>query len=134
MSATRKVTPENLGEAINEILTDYAQTVTKDMKSAVEATGKMAVQTAQAYASRIGRGKYAKSLKSKTTTNTNFETTVTIYSTQYRIAHLLEHGHVVKAKGKVVGVTRAFPHFAPAEALAQSELPKKIEQAIKGAN
>jgi len=130
----RKVNPDNLGEAINDILTDYAETVVTDMKGAVEATGKMAAETAQAYASRIGRGKYAKSIKSKTTESGRVSTTVTIYSTQYRIAHLLEHGHTkVTRSGKVVGTTRAFPHFAPAEAMAESTLVKKIEQAIKGA-
>jgi len=131
--STRKVTPENLGQAINDILTEYANTVTKDVKSAVVETGKMAAETAQAYASRIGRGKYATSIKSKTTISNSFETSVTVYSTQYRIAHLLEHGHVIKAAGKVVGMTRAFPHFQPAEAMAEATLPKKVEQAIKGA-
>ena len=131
--STRKVDPDHLGEAIDEILTEYANTVTKDVKSAVEATGKMAAETAQAYASRIGRGKYAKSIKAKTMSSTDFETSVTVYSTQYRIAHLLEHGHVVKVAGKVVGMTRAFPHFQPAEAMAEATLPKKVEQAIKGA-
>ena len=131
--STRKVTPENLGQAINDILTEYANTVTKDVKSAVVETGKMAAETAQAYASRIGRGKYATSIKSKTTISNSFETSVTVYSTQYRIAHLLEHGHVIKAAGKVVGMTRAFPHFQPAEAMAEAALPNKVEQAIKGA-
>lgn len=131
--AYRKVNPENLGDAINEILTDYAETVVTDMKGAVEATGKMAAETAQAYASRIGRGKYAKSIKAKTTENGRVSTTVTVYSDQYRIAHLLEHGHALKVHGKIVGVTRAFPHFAPAEAMAESTLVKKIEQAVKGA-
>ena len=131
--ATRKVDPAHLGDAINDILNEYAETVVHDMKEAVEATGKMAAETAQAYASRIGRGKYAKSIKAKTTASNSFGTSVTIYSTQYRIAHLLEHGHVVKVNGKVVGNTRAFPHFAMAEAMAEETLPKKIEQAIKGA-
>lgn len=131
--SSRKVTPDNLGEVINEILTDYANTVVADAKEAVEETGKMAAKTAQAYASRIGRGKYAKSIKSKTTEAGRVSTTVTIYSTQYRIAHLLEHGHVVKVHGKVVGTARAFPHFAPAEAMAETTLEQKIQQAIKGA-
>lgn len=130
--SNRKVTPENLGEAINDILIEYAETTATNMKEAVEATGKMAAETAQAYASRIGRGKYAKSIKSKTESSTAFGTTVVIFSTQYRIAHLLEHGHAVKKDGKVVGTARAFPHFAPAEAMAESTLVKKIEQAVKG--
>lgn len=130
--ANRKVTPANLGTAIEEILTDYADTVVTDMKEAVEETGKMAAKTAQAYATRIGRGKYAKSIKSKTESSTSFGTTVVVYSTQYRIAHLLEHGHIVKVHGRVVGTARAFPHFAPAEAIADAALVKKIEQLVKG--
>lgn len=130
--SNRKVTPENLGAAIEEILTDYAHEVVTDTKEAVEATGKLAAETAQAYASRIGRGKYAKSIKSKTESSTSFGTTVVVYSTQYRIAHLLEHGHVVKVNGKVVGTARAFPHFTPAEVTAETLLVRKIEQLVKG--
>lgn len=127
-----KVTPEGLEAAVAGILEDYADQVVLDMKDAVEQTGKAAAKVAQTYASRIGRGKYAKSIKAKITASSSFGTTVTIYSTQYRIAHLLEHGHVVKAHGKIVGVSRAFPHFAPAEAQAETMLVRKIEQAVKG--
>ena len=127
-----KVTPEGLEAAVASILEDYADKVVGDMKDAVEQTGKAAAKVAQAYASGIGRGKYAKSIKAKTTSSNSFGTTVTIYSTQHRIAHLLEHGHVVKAHGRVVGVSRAFPHFAPAEAQAETMLVRKIEQAVKG--
>ena len=132
--SNRKVKPDNLGAAVVEILTDYIDTVVTDTKSAVEATGKMAAETAQAYAAGIGRGKYAKSIKAKTTASNTFGTTVTVYSTQYRIAHLLEHGHAkVTKSGKALGTTRAFPHFAPAESRAEALMVKKIEQAIKGA-
>lgn len=129
--ASRKIKPGQLGEAINEILNDYAEEVVHNSKEAVEATGKMAAQTAQAYASRIGRGRYAKSIKAKTTESTSFATVVTVYSTKYNLAHLLEHGHVVKAGGKIVGASRAFPHFAPAEAMAESMLEQKIKQAVQ---
>ena len=127
----RRIKPEQLGDVINEILCDYADAVVTSSKEAVEETGKMAAKVAQSYASRIGKGKYAKSIKSKTTKSDSFGTEVTVYSTQYRIAHLLEHGHVVKVHGKVVGVARAFPHFAPAEASAETMLEQKIKQAIQ---
>lgn len=125
-----KVTPENLEAAVAKILEDYADQVAVDVKEAVEQTGKATVQLAQAYASRIGRGKYAKSIKAKTTQTTTFGTTVTIFSTQYRIAHLLEHGHVVKSHGRVVGTARAFPHFAPAEQKGEELLMQKVRKAI----
>lgn len=126
----KRVKPENLDAAISEILEDYRDQVAVDMKEAVEQAGKATAQIAQAYASRIGRGKYAKSIKSKTTQTSSFGTTVTVFSSQYRIAHLLEHGHVVKSHGKVVGVARAFPHFAPAEAKAEELLVSKIKKGV----
>ena len=125
-----KVTPDNLEAAVAKILEDYADQVAVDVKEAVEQTGKATAQLAQAYASRIGRGKYAKSIKVKTTQTTTFGTTVTIFSTQYRIAHLLEHGHVVKSHGRVVGTARAFPHFAPAEQKGEELLMQKVRKAI----
>lgn len=125
-----KVTPENLEKTIAKILDDYAEQVTVDMKEAVEEAGKATAKIAQAYAHQIGRGKYAKSIKSKTTETSSFGTTITIFSTQYRIAHLLEHGHVVKSHGKVVGVARAFPHFGPAEQQGEQILLQKVRKAI----
>lgn len=130
--ASRKIKPEQLGEAINEILTEYAETVTENSKEAVETTAKMAVKVAQSYASGIGRGKYAKSITSTKTETSIYGTTVTIHSKQYRIAHLLEHGHAkVTRSGKVLGMTKAFPHFRPAEAMAESTLEQKVKQAIQ---
>lgn len=125
-----KVTPENLEATVAKILEDYADQVAVDVKEAVEQTGKATAQLAQAYASRIGRGKYAKSIKAKTTATSSFGTTVTIFSTQYRVAHLLEHGHVVKSHGRVVGTARAFPHFAPAEQKGEELLMQKVRKAI----
>jgi len=135
--STRKISPDQLGDAINDILTEYAETLVTDTKEAVQAAGKVALETAKAYASQIGHGNYAKSLSLKKTEDSGrayMGAHVTIYSTQYRIAHLLEHGHAkVTHSGKVLGTTRAFPHFAPAEAVAESALESKIKQAIRGA-
>lgn len=129
--ANRTIKPEQLGEAISEILNEYAEEVTENSKEAVEATGKMAVQVAQAYASRIGRGRYAKSIKLHKSDSSLYGFTVTVHSTKYNLAHLLEHGHVVKVRGRIVGASRAFPHFAPAEAMAEKMLESKIKQAIQ---
>lgn len=129
--ANRKIKPEQLGEAINEILTEYAEEVTENSKEAVEATAKSTVQIAQAYASGIGRGRYAKSITSTKTETSIYGTTVTIHSKQYRIAHLLEHGHPIVKNGKTVGSANAFPHFRLAEAKAETMLEQKVKQAIQ---
>lgn len=129
--ATKKIKPEQLGEAINEILTEYAEEVVDNSKEAVEATARSTVQIAQAYASGIGRGRYAKSIKSTKTEVTAYGTVVTIHSTKYRIAHLLEHGHPIVKKGKTVGSANAFPHFRLAEAKAETMLEQKVKQAIQ---
>lgn len=130
--ANRKIKPEQLGQVLNEILTDYAEEVVDNSKEAVEATAKMTVQVAQSYASRIGRGRYANSITSTKTETSMYGTTVTIHSKQYRIAHLLEHGHAkVTRSGRVLGMTKAFPHFRPAEAMAESALEQKVKQAIQ---
>ena len=129
--ATKKIKPEQLGEAINEILTEYAEEVVDNSKEAVEATARSTVQIAQAYASGIGRGRYAKSIKSTKTEVTAYGTVVTIHSTKYRIAHLLEHGHPIVKKGKAVGSAKAFPHFRLAEAKAETMLEQKVKQAIQ---
>ena len=132
--AMRKIKPEQFGEVLNEILSEYAEEVVESTDKALEATAKMTVKVAQTYASRIGRGKYAKSIKSTMTDSSAYGKTITIHSTQYRIAHLLEHGHTLKVYGRVCGTTRAFPHFAPAEATAESMLEQKIKQAVGGAS
>lgn len=129
--ASRKIKPGQLGEAINEILTEYADEVVESSKEAVDVTAKSTVQIAQAYASGIGRGRYAKSIKSTKTEVTAYGIVVTIHSTKYRIAHLLEHGHPIVKHGKAVGSANAFPHFRLAEAKAETMLEQKVKQAIE---
>ena len=133
--ATKKINPEQLGEALNEIIDEYAHRVVNDSKDELLAIGKLTVKTAQAYASRIGRGRYAKSLSMQEEADSGrayMGARVQIYSKQYRIAHLLEHGHTkVSRTGKPLGMTKAFPHFAPAEKLAVSMLEQRIKQVIQ---
>lgn len=53
--------------------------------------------------------------------------------TEYRLTHLLEHGHVIKnGTGRVFGRTREFPHISVAEAKAVEMLEEKIKEAIEG--
>ena len=84
-------------------------------------------------AAGIGGRKYRKSFKDTVTKDTAWITTVEIHSPKhYRLTHLLEFGHVVKVKGKVVGAARAYPHLATAETEAEELLGKKIAISVKG--
>ena len=135
MSSNIKVTPDGFEAAVKDILNDYADDVVKDVKQAVELTGKETVQFVHAAISAAGIGgrKYRNSYRVKTLKSTSFETSVVIHSPKYyRIAHLLEHGHTLKIHGRVLGTVRAFPHLAPAEAKAEQLLVRNVEKAIRG--
>ena len=130
-----RITPNELEGAITEIINDYTKEVGKSVPEDVKSTGKACVQMLKANIDSAGIGGrvYKNSFTSTTTKETAFETTVEVHSPKhYRVTHLLEHGHVLKIRGKVVGMTRAFPHFAPAEKSAADLLERKIKMRIRG--
>ena len=136
MATNQRISPEGLNAAISDIISEYTQDIGKDVKEDVKATGKACLQMVQANidAAGIGGRKYRRSFKDTTTKDTPWITTVEIHSPKhYRLTHLLENGHVKKTKnGKVLGVTRAFPHLAPAEKDASELLEKKVKMTIRG--
>lgn len=132
---TQKVTPESFAEAVRDIITEYGDDVGKSVKEDVKETGKKCVELVHQNidAAGIGGRKYRKSFKDTTTKDTAWITTVEVHSPKhYRLTHLLEFGHVVKVKGKVVGAARAYPHLANAEREAEEQLEKKIAISIRG--
>lgn len=133
--SNQKIQPDQLSDAIASIIEEYSKEVGSGVKEDVLESGKACVEMVQAGidAAGIGGKKYRKSFKSTTTKDTAFMTTVEVHSPKhYRLTHLLEHGHVVKVKGKVVGVSRAFPHLAPVEQEAAALLEKKVTMTIRG--
>lgn len=133
MSAPTKVKPEQLGTAISDVIREYTDDVIRELPEACQQAAKKTVKALKSNASKIGgTGAYRKSFKSKKTAGDSNITTYTVYSTKYRIAHLLEHGHVIKNQtGRVYGVTAAKPHWAPAEQEGMEELEKLIEEAAQ---
>ena len=52
--------------------------------------------------------------------------------TEYRLTHLLEHGHVIKnGTGRTYGRTRSFEHIGPVNEEAQKRLEEAIMEAIE---
>ena len=133
--SNQTIQPSQLTEAISGILTDYSEEVSKSVKEDVKDVGKRTVQLVHQNidAAGIGGRKYRNSFKDTTTKDTAWMTTVEIHSPKhYRLTHLLEFGHVVKRKGKVLGTARAYPHLATAEKEAEELLGRKVAISIKG--
>jgi len=120
-----KVTPNNLGEAIAQVLEEYGDEVTKNMDEVTKAVGKVGVKALKS-ASNIfgGSGKYRKSWTSKLEKE-RYGSTVILYSTVPGLPHLLENGHANRGGGRTPGRT----HIAPVE----EELIKEFEEQIRKA-
>ena len=133
MARTKKVKVEEFGAAVLELLEDYADDVSGKMPMAVETVAQHTGQKVREAitASGIKGTKYKNSIAVKVTKG-RLLASATIYSPKhYRLTHLLEHGHVLKAHGKTYGTTRAFPHWAPAEQAAIKELESTIKKAVR---
>lgn len=128
-----KVKPGQFGEALNDAIKQYSDAVVESLPDAVNAAAKKALKTLKSEAkSKIGGKTYVSSFKSKKTQSDSNITEYTLYSTRYRVAHLLEHGHVVRNQtGRVYGVTSAKPHWAPAEDAGIKELEEQIQKKVE---
>lgn len=133
--STKTVTPDALCDAVQDIIKEYSDELVGKLPDIVKGAAKTTVKALKKNAESIGGAKYRGSFKSKKTSALLLgETTYTVYSTQYRLTHLLEHGHVIRnrAGGPVYGMTRAFPHWKPAEQEGIDEIDEKIREAIEG--
>lgn len=127
MASGKKVSVDELADAVAEMLDDYADTTEQDMKKAVKAAGNT-VKKAIGDGAPVKTGKYAKSWAVKTTKETANALEVTVHSrNRYQLAHLLEHGHAKRNGGR----TRAIPHIAPAEQKGIEQLKRDIERSLR---
>lgn len=130
----KRIKAEELEQALADIINDYADDVIKASQEAVETVGQIGVQKLQERAQKAGfKGtKYIKSFRVKKERG-RLGATSTLYSTQYRIAHLLEHGHAIKNKeGNVIGKTKAYEHWKTAEEETSNLLEDTIKKAVGG--
>ena len=125
----RRVSVDQLAEAVMEGLTEYNRLATDTVKKAVKKAGttvKNEIKGIKGSAPRKS-GKYAASWRTKTTAESSTSLHVTVYSpSRYMLAHLLEHGHAKRGGGRV----RAIPHIAPAEAVGEQQLTQDIERGL----
>ena len=124
--ASRKITVDNLGEAIAGILEEYGDEVQKDMDDVVKDVGKAGVKAIKSASGVFGgTGKYRKGWTSQTETE-RYGSTVTIYNRTPGLPHLLENGHAKRGGGRVPGKT----HIAPVEQELIKQFEEQIEKAV----
>lgn len=131
--ALKKVKVDGIGEAVFDILSDYRDEVTGATLSVVEAVGRRTTDAVKQNISSAGIGgtKYKNSIRLKVNRG-RMISRATIYSERhYRLTHLLEYGHNVVLHGKVVGTTRAFPHWQKAEETANKTLESEIKRVVQ---
>ena len=133
MSDHITISPDQLETAIEKMIQEYGDEIVDKMPDIVKATAKDTVKDLKGRAADLfGGTKYKKSFKAKQTVSTGGKTVYTVHTTEYRIAHLLEHGHKIKTRaGLIKGTTQAKPHWSPAEKAAVKEMEKKVMLAIE---
>lgn len=125
---------DGLADALNDAISQYSDDLIRDIPDVVKEAAQETVKELKSKAGSLFKGtKYNKSFKTKKQTGPNGITTYTVYSTEYRIAHLLEHGHVVRNQtGKEYGISPAHPHWQPAEEVGIQTLEEKLSETAKG--
>ena len=124
------VSVERMADEIAKMLTEYEAAIGKNVDASGKAVAdKGAKQLRQTSPKRTG--KYAKSWGVTREDSSFGENAKYIIHNKkhYRVAHLLEHGHVM-ANGKR---TKAIPHIKPVEEQVIREYEKKVREAIENA-
>lgn len=118
-----KVRIDGLADVVSDFLDEYKTIAADAMKEGISETGKFVKQKIQEKAP-VDTGKYKKSWAVKKLSENSNKLEIVVHSrTQYRIAHLLEHGHAKRGGGRVKGK----PHIAPAEKEGEQFLIKKLK-------
>ena len=118
---------DQMTDAILEGLNEYVDLATDELKKAVKKAGQTVKKDINSSAP-VRTGKYSKSWRTRTQSDTANSISVVVYSPdKYMLAHLLEFGHAKRGGGR----TRAFPHLAPAEAHGIQQMEEQIKRALQ---
>jgi hypothetical protein len=123
---------DGLAGAIGKELKVYGESVTEGVKKASDIVAAELLENTKrdAKASGMGgTGKYIRAMAVKTTKDDAFGRVNTWYvkKPHYRLAHLLEHGHVLRSGGR----TRAYPHIKKNEEQAMRYYTGLVEGVIR---
>ena len=117
---------DDLTKQITDAMMQYTGAVSEEIETALQSVGKEAAvklkQTSPKRSGKYRRGWTVKAFRE------NGEISVVVHNRDYRLTHLLEHGHKTRNGGRA----KASPHIAPVEDWAEAEAMKAIEKAVKG--
>ena len=120
------VSVDQLADAINAALQEYATLAAEDMKKCISDAGKTIRKEIRSHAPKES-GQYGKSWRVKKMAEDSQTVEYIVYSPKrYVLAHLLEHGHAKRNGGRV----SARPHIAPAEETGEEKLIQDLERAL----
>lgn len=125
-------TVEEFSLAVLDAMKEFQQSVDYDITYVTQKIANEAAENVKRHIKSSGikgTGKYRRSIKARTIKDSPLSKKSVVYAAkpEYRLTHLLEHGHA-KLNG---GRTRAFAHWAPAEAKAIEDFVSELREAIE---
>lgn len=136
-----------LANSVNQVLQEYSNYAAETMREDVKAAAQAAKNYLRTKAPKQ-TGDYRKSWSVKNTRTKSTEAHATVYAGngEYRLTHLLEHGHdfvsYVSRDGsrknreehiRIKGAAKPIPHIEPARDLAEKKLQQDLREHLKGA-
>lgn len=124
---SQTVTPDQLAAVVSDILSEYGDECADVLEDSIKTVTKKAQSELKGAGSFGGTGKYRKGWKTKIE-KTRISVDAVVYNAAAPgLTHLLENGHAL-ANGER---SRAFPHIAPVNDEAQTEVIDLLERKLK---
>lgn len=123
----------NFAEVVEKFLRDYGTEVMDDVLETIDKVSKDTVKKLKAESPQGATGDYAKGWTRKLERG-RLRVYATVYGKKptYKLAHLLEHGHVTRnGTGRTYAPTPAYPHIQKVNDWAQDEAVDKIVQKLE---
>lgn len=129
------INPDQLSKAVAEALETFAEATDEAMAAGINNTAERAAEIVKAYAGVFGEN-YASdiSVRKGRLSRKHSWASITAYVTagdHYRVAHLLEHGHVMVAGGRVTGFVEGSEHFGKGQDYVDRNLVENIRKEIE---
>ena len=124
-----KVSIAQFADVISKELSEFREEKIDNMKKIIDDVAKETTSDLK-QTSPKRTGEYAKHWANKTVAESALKKNKVVYNRNptYRVAHLLEKGHVMRRGGRTFAHSPAIPHIEPAYEKADKEIERRIKQ------